>query len=131
MLKSIRGKMLVYFITGSALALAALAMGSYAIVGADINRTVDDLAGQLADSTAQALDMKLESMVRMLKNVALNYDVQEMNWLTAKELLESVVKSEPLFKMLFLAKADGSYRTTLGGEGNIADRDYFKKIIRR
>jgi len=64
-----------------------------------------------------------------LQSLAGASELKSLRWESQLPLLQTVVERDSRYMMLFTSDVQGTYKTTLGGSGNIAAREYFPRII--
>ena len=112
-------------------AIAVLVVGfmnyrlSYGIVSDQLNAQLELVSSQ----GSRELIERVNSYKHELESLAATAEVSSMRWETQGTLLQIVADRGNRYMMLFTSDLSGTYKTTLGGSGNIAAREYFPRVI--
>ena len=117
-----------------ALFVAVLVGGLTLLVGLRIRSDVRVLAladnRQIAQARAQEISQMLAKLQWQMKMIALRDDIRSADPAVIPRVvgsLDGLISSEVVG--LFFAWPDGSYISSIGARGNIAERDYFSDFI--
>jgi len=123
-------RLLIYFGGTSLVLLLIFGIGMLLITRQSVTTITDSLSIQLAESRSSEITRWIEGLSNEVKsftdlNVMKKGDLEE----AAAYLVGRQEKLNRDFSMIFFARPDGLYRSSLGDGGNIADRAYFRAII--
>ncbi|MBB6062924.1 methyl-accepting chemotaxis protein [Thermosipho japonicus] len=133
-MKTLRGKMLVFILIPSIVALIGMGIIIYSQVKSSSVKTTENATTKLLYNTAKTFSEQINGLVAQIKTFAEQDDVINVlktgDWHDLFERkLKSQIADRPYLDMFFIAFPDGNSITTLDVSVNISDRDYFKKII--
>ena len=128
----IKGRLLVNF--GGTSLFLLIVFGFFLLV---LSRgAVVGVTNQLSTQIASARSSEVERWLRGLTNEVKNFS--DLNIIRRGDLAEIAPYLEgrqeqlnPEFAMIFFAELSGTYQTSLGGGGSIADRAYFRRITQQ
>ena len=127
MLKTIKAKLLLWFLVLSVLPLVALTYYSTMTFQKNLTQETQERALNITQSTASAIDAWLQEKIEHLEKIAALPEVQALNPDSTLPLLKTFHQADPQAEMYFFALEDGSSWTSLDSQANIADRAYFQK----
>ena len=82
----------------------------------------------LANEGAKVTESRIQAEKKILEMIALNPDVQSMDWDIQQNILKSQIK-ETSFLNIGVVSLDGYTKFLDGGETQLGDRDYIKKAL--
>ncbi|WP_026368050.1 methyl-accepting chemotaxis protein [Aminiphilus circumscriptus] len=131
LMRTIRGKILVWFVSAVVVLCGALGMVLYRQVNSSVTALADDMAMGIARARADQLGEWLLRMIDVTRGAAEMDIVHTMSWDAMKGDLRLLQERESRFiEMYFVADASGHAPTTVEGlSANLADRPYFKEIM--
>ncbi|WP_041082516.1 methyl-accepting chemotaxis protein [Thermotoga profunda] len=135
-MKTLRGKMLLTILVPVTALLAIVAVILYFQMSQSMEKIVENSAGKVVDKSAEVISEWIDSIAKEVKvfserNVIINaLKTGEWKDLMEKDLAPKL-KERPYLEMFFIAYPDGNAPNTLGSVANVADRDYFIKIMRQ
>lgn len=98
---------------------------SYGIVSNQLNAQLELVSNQ----GSRELIERVNSYKYELESLAATAEVRSMRWETQAPLLQIVADRGSRYMMLFVSDVSGTHKTTLGGSGNVAAREYFPRVI--
>jgi len=128
-MKTIRSKMLVWMLSAVVIGLVALGVLLYFQVNSNVKPLVENTNLELAKKSAESIGLWLESRFVELETISHNDLVQTMFWDVMTEYLQGELERRPYIDTFFLAQASGKTQTSVGTTVNIADTEYFKKVV--
>lgn len=127
---SLRAKMLVWFggILGAMLVVFALV--TYSSVQETVVGLTKDLAHEILKARSAEIGRLIHGYSSEVKTIA-DRDVMRSGDfdVIGKNLIERAHTINPDFEILFYTDNRGHFTTTMGAEGDVSDRDYFKAIM--
>ena len=131
-IKSIKTKLLLYFIPVTVLVLVLAAF----VIGSMARNSTSDLSENLTKEIVGASNMSVEEWIQgilnNLKSLAVDENIQSMDKSKyTKVLYDNVVESNGGYEMLFISEPDGVTYTHSNLKTDLKERDYFKEIINR
>ncbi|MEN3009317.1 cache and HAMP domain-containing protein, partial [Pseudothermotoga sp.] len=135
-MKSLRRKMLLTILAPILALLSTMIVIIYLNLDQSISRMVDDYAGRVVEQSANVMSEWINGIMKEVQlfseRVVVRNALKTGDW---KDLMETDLKARlatrPYYEMFFIAYPDGSAPTTLGNIINVADRDYFIKIMKQ
>ena len=127
MLKTIKAKLLLWFLVLSVVPLVALTYYSTMTFQKNLTQETEERALNITASTASAIDAWLQEKIEHLEKIAALPEVQALNPDITLPLLKTFHQADPQAEMYFFALQDGSSWTSFDSQANIADRAYFQK----
>jgi len=131
-IKSIRTKLLLYFIPATVLVLVIAAF----VIGLMARNSTTDLTENLTSEIVNASEMSVEEWIQgilnNLRSLAVEENIQSMdkNKYT-KVLFDNVAASNGGYEMLFVSEPDGVTYTHNNLKTDLKERDYFQEIIKK
>ncbi|WP_346310175.1 methyl-accepting chemotaxis protein [Pseudothermotoga sp.] len=116
--------------------VAAIALLTYLEVKTSFSSTVEEMALEVSVKASDIVDEWLNGIVKEVQwiagtNAVINA-LKTGNWDDLmKNYLPPRLKDKPYIEMAFIAYPDGSAPTTLGSVAQVADRDYFNRIVKQ
>ncbi len=115
--------------------LAGVALILYFQTQQTLESLVQNSAQKIVDKSANVVSEWINGIVKEVQlfaeRVVVRNALKTGDW---KDLMETDLKqrlaTRPHFEMFFIAYPDGSAPTTMGNVANVADRDYFIKIMK-
>src|SRR6056297_2907862 len=131
-IKSIKTKLLLYFIPATVIVLVAAAF----IVGLIARNSTADLTENLTTEIVIASNMSVEEWIQGILNnldsLALEENIKSMNKNRYTDVLnELVIASDGNYEMLFVSEPDGLTYTHNNLETNLKERAYFQEIFNK
>ncbi|MGB9821244.1 MAG: HAMP domain-containing protein, partial [Pseudothermotoga sp.] len=135
-MKTLRGKMLMLILMPIIALIVAVAFIAYFQVSSAVTSNVEEMAFEVANKASDIVNEWINGLVKEVEWLAgtnaVNNALKSGNWDDLmKNYLPPPLKQKPYFEMAFIAYPDGNAPTTLGSVANVADRDYFIKIIKQ
>jgi methyl-accepting chemotaxis protein len=127
MLKTIKAKLLFWFLVLSVVPLVALTSYSTMTFQKNLTQETEERALNITASTASAIDAWIREKIERLEKIAALPEVQALNPDSTLPLLKTFHQADPQAEMYFFALQDGSSWTSFDSQANIADRAYFQK----
>lgn len=127
-MKSIRGKLIV--ISCSLLLLLVLAVGALAVFNSssalkdETEKSLGMLAGELADLTKS----RVETQLKVLEMLALQEDLQSMDWERQQPALEELIPHTD-FLVMAVVTPDGTAHYPDGTTADLSSREYIRKAL--
>ncbi|WP_373370327.1 methyl-accepting chemotaxis protein [Irregularibacter muris] len=125
---SIRTKLIIYF--SAIILLSSMALGLIALQSSSATLTQEaELAlGTMASEAAKLTQSKIEVQKQALKMIALNKDIQEMDWEIQKSILHKQLDGTNFFA-LAVVTPDGTANYSNGTVAQLGDREYVQKAF--
>ncbi|WP_041075577.1 methyl-accepting chemotaxis protein [Thermotoga caldifontis] len=135
-MKTLRGRMLLLILLPVAVLSALIAFLTYQQVRTSTTKIMEESAFKLVHSVSHIIDEWINGIVSEVKTFAeRNVVINALKTGEWKDLIEKDLKPKvaerPYIEMFFIAYPNGDAPTTLGNVINVADRDYFKKIMQQ
>jgi len=116
--------------------IVAVAFIAYFQVSSTVTSNVEEMAFEVANEASDIVNEWINGLVKEVEWLAgtneVNNALKSGNWDDLmKNYLPPRLKQKPYFEMAFIAYPDGNAPTTLGSVADVADRDYFIKIIKQ
>lgn len=127
MFKSIRAKLLFFFLLLSIVPLVALTYYSTERFERKLQEGVKKESMALLEATALAIDSWLDEKIERLRALSELEDIKALSPERTLPLLKTLDAIDPQAEMYFFTNEDGTSWTTLDIQANISDREYFKK----
>lgn len=128
--KSLRGKMLLWFGLSLFILLTILGIVYYSQVRDTVIPLTKDLAQEVLMARSAEIGQLIKGYSSNVKSMSQHNLIRRGLWEEIEtDLLSQAEMMDGEYEILFFADVDGNYITTLGHEGNIADRDYFYAIM--
>jgi len=129
-LKSIRGKILAWFVTATVVALGIMGLVVYWQLVRTLPPLIQDMSAQIVEARAAEVGEWLKRLIEEMKVYAESRIVRNFDWAAIKEdLVEQCRERGEDFEIFFVADKTGYSWATSGAEVNISDREYFKQIM--
>ncbi len=128
--KSLKAKMLLYFLVMMAIVLAAVGVIIILNASSVVVTLNNDLTEQVVLARADEVGKYVQGLVFEMRTWADRNVIRSGDLDTIRADLEkrqSTLRSD--FEMVLFSDMEGHFYTSLGGDGNIADRAYFKEIV--
>lgn len=129
MFKSIKAKLMAVIIL---MVLGLLSLSSWL----SYNQAHDILEEQIlsgaekeAKLNAEVIETRLSELAKQLQSLALAPGLIEMDWSEQSAILKTALTVHEDFEDLFIIDSTGAARTTAGEELDLADREYFHRLI--
>lgn len=128
-MKSIKAKLLMVVVPIVCLALIGLAWINHTKAKEFLEQNFREKSLVELELLNVKLNDQLLMHVERLSNIATGQEMTSMNSDIQINYLKKKAKQYPEYTMLFIANSKGDAHTTEDKKANIADRDYFKKIM--
>lgn len=128
-MKSIRTRLTVLICVMCALAVLVVGFSNYRLSYGIVSKQLNAQLEQVSSQGSRELIERVNSYKHELESLAATAEITSMRWEAQGPLLQMVADRGSRYMMLFASDVSGTYKTTLGGSGNIAARDYFPKVI--
>lgn len=130
MFDSIKSKIVFSFSIIAVLVLLALSFFIINYFNKNINSYISELSSEITLKGSNSIENLIFGFLSELKTISNISEFKSGDITKANQMIDYLAdKLNPNFQMIFFAKPDGSYYTSLKGGGNIKDREYFKEII--
>ncbi|MGB9790018.1 MAG: methyl-accepting chemotaxis protein [Thermotoga caldifontis] len=135
-MKSLRAKMLLLILLPVVAGLIVAGLVSYLLSNSTVTDYVEESSSEIASKASGIVDEWLYGVIKEVEwlagtNAVMNA-LKSGDW---KDLMENYLpprlKNKPYIEMAFIAYPDGSAPTTAGSVVNVADREYFNKIMKQ
>ncbi|RKX37661.1 MAG: methyl-accepting chemotaxis protein, partial [Thermotogae bacterium] len=134
-MKTIRSKMLLLILVPIVVILVAVALiFQTQIKNSTVTLTEDmslELAQKASDAVAEWIESIKKEVTLMADTDAVVNALKTGNWQDVIEDLKSKAAERSYIEMFFIAYPDGTYYSTTGSTGNVADRKYFMDIMQK
>ncbi len=129
-MKSIRGKMLIWFGLPLFVLLTILGIVNYNQVRHTVIPLTEDLSKEILVARSAEIGRLIEGYINDViimseRNLIREGDMQKIK----ADLVARADSKNDDYEILFYTDREGDFVTTLGHEGNISDRDYYEAII--
>lgn len=133
-MRTLRGKMLLGILVPTLLLVSVVAMVNYVVVSGSVSRIIENSAQKVVMKTSEVISQWIQRVASEVKILA---DTDAIVNALATGDLQTVVDGDlkrraeerAYLQQFFLALPDGKGYTTLAKTTEVADRDYFKKIM--
>jgi len=127
-MKSIKTKLIISF--SLLILLSSVILGVISLVNSSdsVTNEAEKSLSSLAKEDSKLTASRLEIQKRTLQMLALNEDIQNMDWIAQQPLLKALVK-ETDFLDIAIVQMDGTANYSDGTTSKLADRDYIKKAL--
>lgn len=130
-MKTIRGKMLLWFSISLFVLLSILGLINYLQVRDTIVPLTKDLSQQVLVARAAEIGKVMQGYIADINTMSRRTLIQRGNWNEIEiDLLDRAEMINGDYEMLFFADSRGTFFTSTGSIGNISDRDYYIAIIK-
>ncbi len=130
MFRSIKGKILTFFIAVIIIVLGIMGSVLYFELNERIEPIIRNMTVEIIDARVLQLREWMKGISKETRSIASRDELKSMNWREIKDILINKQEgSKGLYQMMFIADQEGNIQTTNGLEFNISDREYFKEII--
>jgi len=127
MLKTIKAKLLFWFLVLSVVPLVALTYYSTMTFQKNLTQETQERALNTTASTASAIDAWIREKIGRLEKIAALPEVQALNPDSTLPLLKTFHQADPQAEIYFFTLEDGTFWTSLDAQGSVGDRAYFQK----
>ena len=112
-------------------ALAVLVVGfiNYRLAHGIVSEQVKAELQSISSQASRELVERINGYRYELESLAATVEQRSVQWETQVPLLQTVADRGSRYMMLFTSDVTGTYKTTLGGAGNISAREYFPRVI--
>lgn len=128
-LRSLRLKILLPVMTIAVLGFLVVSGGSYLQSHKIVRTNVDLLTESKVEKLATLIDGLLMNWKSEIEILASSEGAKENDFEKFKSFLSDRKSIYDGYEMFLLAGPSGEYKATSGSDGNISDRDYFKKVM--
>ncbi len=128
--KSLKTKMLLYFVVMTTVILAVMGTVITTSVSGEVTRLNKDMTEQVVVARAAEIGKHIEGLVYEATTWA-NRDIMMLgnSWIIGSDLEKKQKDLRSDFEMTFFSDPQGNAVTSLGTQINVADREYFDEII--
>ncbi len=129
--KTMRGKMLTYFLSLFLVICTAISFMSYFMSKKMIEQKASNLMLEVSKQAAQNIEARLKGTTDSMESLANIPTIKDpkLGWDKKKIVLDEEIKLHGHIKMGGIVSKDGQSVQTDGSKVNIKDRDYFKKAM--
>lgn len=126
--KSIRARLVICF--SIIILISSIAMGLISINNASniITKEAEEALVAMAQQGARLTESRIETQKRTLEMIALNKDIQGMDWEVQQPILERQIQNTG-FLDIGVAQTDGTVHYSDGSTAELGDRDYVKRAL--
>ena len=129
-MRSLRSKMLLYFLVTLVVIFAAMCLVVTLKVKGVVTNLTEGLTQQVVVARAAEIGKYIQGLENDVKTWAENSIIRTGDIAAIQKYLKSRQSSlRSDFEMMLFADLQGNYYASLGNNGTIADREYFKKIV--
>ena len=127
-MKSIKTKLIINF--SLLILLSSLVLGVISLISSSnsITKEAEKSLTSLVQEDSKLTASRLEIQKRTLEMLALNENIQKMDWISQQPILKELVK-ETDFLDIAIVQMNGTANYSDGTTSNLADRDYIKKAL--
>ncbi len=129
-MKSLRLKILVPVLVVAIAGFAGLSVSGYLQARNIAVKDIENMAHRQVEKLVIDLDGKLNAYKKGIEVLAATDEVKSMDRAVAEGYLLQRKDLFQDFLYIMIADTTGNYYTTLGGSGNISDRDYFQEVMK-
>jgi methyl-accepting chemotaxis protein len=128
-MKSIKSTLIVYF--SVIILVAALSIGFISIWNSanSLTKVSEQSLSSLAEEGAKLTASRLETQIRTLQMLAVDEEIQSMNWSIQQGILKERVK-ETDFMDIAVVDLNGNASYSDGSTSELADREYVQKALK-
>lgn len=127
--KSIKMKILFWFILTSVIAFGILTFFIYLQINTTVNDMLDKSSGDIAQTRAGQIGQWVETHKKTVEALAQTDTIKALEKDTSIEVLNTVLAKTDTYENFYLADKNGYAVTTDGEDITINDRDYYQKVI--
>lgn len=128
-MKSLKAKILLPVLLIAGLGFMALGATSYWVASNALSLQLDETGYAKLEKMVTQMDEKLAAWLGEMQAAASTEAARSMDWGRMHKYLQNNADLYDGYEILFLADRNGSYQTTAGATGSIADRDYFPVVM--
>lgn len=129
-MRSLRGKMLLYFLVTLVVIFAAMCLAVTLKVKNVVTNLTESMTQQVIAARAAEIGKYIQGLENDIKTWSENDIIRTGDIGTIQKYLKSRQSSlRSDFEMMLFADLQGNYYASLGSNGTIADREYFTKIV--
>ncbi len=129
-MKSLKTKMLVYFMVASLLVLGGMAFFLNDRLKGKLLSIMTEDGEEIVNARANQVGLHLEGLLNEVAAISAWRGVISMSWKDVEEDLKRYIRdTNKDFNFLFLANAEGHFWSTDNAQGEIGEEDYFKKVM--
>lgn len=126
----IKNKIFISFSSAISILLVILGVIIYMSISNIMVDNIQKLSLEIAESRAGAISRYIEGIGREMKTEAERNLMKTMDKAKIVEDLKKQIETrKDTYDIFFISDIEGNYTTTEDKSGNIADREYFKKIV--
>lgn len=127
-MKSIKSALIVYF--SIIILVSSLALGYISLTNSrkSLTKVSEQSLLSLAEESAKLTASRLETQIRTLQMLAIDEEIQSMNWTIQQDILKERVK-ETDFMDIAVVDLNGNASYSDGTTSELADREYVQKAL--
>lgn len=129
MSRSLKAKMMLIVIICVTLLIGISSWLTYNQIQKVLHNSILDASKKSAEYNARIISEKFQGIISLVEILAGTDAVRSMFWDIQEIELSRALNKEKSIETLFVADKNGVFNMTSGATGNIADRDYFKKVM--
>ncbi|HHW00256.1 MAG TPA: methyl-accepting chemotaxis protein [Clostridiaceae bacterium] len=127
-MKSIKTKLIVNFSILILLSSSALGLISLLRASTSLRQEAEKALSSISVGASKLIQSRIETQKMSLEMIAINEDIQSMNWEMQKPVLQKQLEKTN-FIDIAVVEPNGTARYLSGETGQLGDRDYIKKAF--
>lgn len=129
-LKSLKAKIILPVLLVAVIGLSSISAAGYFIADRIIRQNIEEVSESIANKVATHIDSHLEEWMKELEILASDGEIASMDFQVFHTYLTQRKNIFSDFEMFLLADLQGNFKATVGNDGNISDRAYFKEALK-
>lgn len=128
--KSLKLKILLPVLCITFLGFLTVTVSVYLIATRIISGDVEQMSENAADKLSTAVDGSIKTWMSQIEILASTNAVKEMDFEKYRQYVEDRKEFFQGYEAFFMIDTSGNYKATLGSDGNVSERNYFKNAMK-